>query len=192
VYNKIHSEQAACTSRPKSFAQVNPVRISNGDTVMSRMLTASSCNRRDINFINGLLPPPPAYCVYVCKPESRIVPLLGYYPNSLLVHTPRQLHFTINLQTPNVNYSGRTAPLNSKVAFYIFIPQIQVLDLLNIVHTLRFFSSKCSLFHNFNIFGSCIIHILYTGCAKIKKKLFRRQKVNITLGVKGEPRWHSG
>ena len=24
-----------------------------------------------------------------------------------------------------------------------------------------FFSSKCSLFHNSNIFGSCIIHILY-------------------------------
>jgi len=25
------------------------------------------------------------------------------------------------------------------------------------------------LFHNSNIFGSCIIHILYTECAKIKK-----------------------
>ena len=36
--------------------------------------------------------------------------------------------------------------------------------------TLHFFSSKCSLFHNANLFGSCIIHILYTGCAKIKKK----------------------
>jgi len=32
------------------------------------------------------------------------------------------------------------------------------------------------LFHNSNVFGSCIIHILYTVCAKIKKK-FRRQKV---------------
>ena len=32
-----------------------------------------------------------------------------------------------------------------------------------------FFSSKCSFFHNSNAFGSCIIHILYTGCAKIKK-----------------------
>jgi hypothetical protein len=31
------------------------------------------------------------------------------------------------------------------------------------------FSSKCSLFHNSNVFGSCIIHILYTGCAKILK-----------------------
>jgi len=38
------------------------------------------------------------------------------------------------------------------------------------VYTLRFFSSKCSLFHNSNVFGSCIIHILYTGCAKLKKK----------------------
>ena len=38
------------------------------------------------------------------------------------------------------------------------------------VYTLHFFSSKCSLFHNSKIFGSCIIHILYTGCAKIKKK----------------------
>jgi len=26
--------------------------------------------------------------------------------------------------TPNVNYSGRTAPLTFKVAFYIFIQQI--------------------------------------------------------------------
>jgi hypothetical protein len=37
------------------------------------------------------------------------------------------------------------------------------------VYTLSFFSSKCSLFHNSNVFGSCIIQILYTGCAKIKK-----------------------
>ena len=74
---------------------------------------------------------------------------------------------TLNFLTPNVNYSGRTAPLTSKVAFYILIQQIQVLNILNMVYTLRFFSSKCSLFHNPNIFVSCIIHILYTGCAKI-------------------------
>jgi hypothetical protein len=38
------------------------------------------------------------------------------------------------------------------------------------VYTLRsFFSSKCSLFHNSNLFGSCIIHILFAGCVKIKK-----------------------
>jgi len=82
-----------------------------------------------------------------------------------------------NLLTPNVNYSGRTAPLTSKVAFYIFIQQIYVLSILNMVYTLHFFSSKCSLFHNSNVFGSCIIHILYTGVLKLKK-LFRCQKVN--------------
>ena len=37
------------------------------------------------------------------------------------------------------------------------------------VYTVRFFSLKCSLFHNSNLFGSSIIHILYTECAKIKK-----------------------
>ena len=46
------------------------------------------------------------------------------------------------------------------------------------VYTLRFFFSlKCSLFHNFNLFGSCIIHILYTECAKIKK-IIPSPKVN--------------
>jgi len=38
------------------------------------------------------------------------------------------------------------------------------------VYTLLFFPSKCSLFHNSNLFGSCIIHILFTWCAEIKKK----------------------
>ena len=37
-------------------------------------------------------------------------------------------------------------------------------------HSPFFFSSKCRLFHNANFFGSCVIHILYTGCAKIKKQ----------------------
>ena len=44
-----------------------------------------------------------------------------------------------------------------------------VLNILNMLYTLRFFSSKCGLFHNPNLFGSCIIHTLYTGCAKVKK-----------------------
>ena len=44
------------------------------------------------------------------------------------------------------------------------------MSVLNTLYTLRFFSSKRSLFHNSNLFGSCIIHILYTRCAEIKKK----------------------
>jgi len=46
------------------------------------------------------------------------------------------------LLTPNVNYSGRTAPLTSKIAFYIFIQQIYVLNILNTLYTLRFFRFK--------------------------------------------------
>ena len=48
-----------------------------------------------------------------------------------------------------------------------------VLNILNVVYTLRFFSSsKCSSFRDSNAFGSYIIHILHTGCAKIKKNNF--------------------
>jgi len=36
-----------------------------------------------------------------------------------------QIYYILfNLLTPNVNYSGRTAPLTSEVAFYISIQQI--------------------------------------------------------------------
>ena len=76
-----------------------------------------------------------------------------------------------NLLTPNVNYSGRTAPLTSKVAFlYIYSTNIGTEYFKHGIYSPFFFSSNCSLFHNSNVFGSCIIHILYTGCAKIKKK----------------------
>jgi len=46
------------------------------------------------------------------------------------------------------------------------------------VYKHRFFSSKCSLLHNSNVFGSCIIHILYTGCAKIKKNNSGTKRLN--------------
>jgi len=48
----------------------------------------------------------------------------------------------INLLTPNVNYSGRTASLTSTVSFYIFIQQIYVLNILNMVYILRIFLFK--------------------------------------------------
>ena len=46
------------------------------------------------------------------------------------------------------------------------------------VYTLSFFSSKCILFHNSNLFGSCVIHILYTGVLKLKKNNSGAKKVN--------------
>ena len=51
--------------------------------------------------------------------------------------------------------------------FYIFIQQIYVLNILNMLHTLRFFLYKMPFISYATFFGSCIIHILNTGCAKI-------------------------
>jgi len=68
------------------------------------------------------------------------------------------------------HYNGRTAPLTSKrCILYIYSTNIGTEHFKHGIHSPFFFSSsKCSLFHNSDIFGSCIIHILYTECAKIK------------------------
>ena len=63
---------------------------------------------------------------------------------------------------------------------FIFIQQISVLNILNMLYNLQFFSSKCCLFHNATFFGFCITHILNTGCAKIWKKI-RRQNVKTII-----------
>ena len=75
----------------------------------------------------------------------------------------------LNPLTPNDDYGGRTAQLTSKrCILYIYSTNRgTVPNILNTVYTFRFSSSKCSLFHKSNIFGSCFIHILYRGCAKI-------------------------
>jgi hypothetical protein len=54
------------------------------------------------------------------------------------------------------------------VAFYIYIfsATISTEYFKHAAHS-PFFSSKFRLFHNATFFGSCIIHILHTGCAKI-------------------------
>jgi len=72
-----------------------------------------------------------------------------------------------NPLTTNDHYSGRTAPLTYKrCILYIYSKNIGTEYFKYGIYS-PFFSSKCSLFHNSNIFGSCFIHILYTGCAKI-------------------------
>ena len=71
--------------------------------------------------------------------------------------------------TPNYPYRGRTAPLTSKrCILYIYSTNIGTEYFKHGIKSPFFPSSKCSLFHNSKVFASCIIHILYTGCAKIK------------------------
>jgi len=76
----------------------------------------------------------------------------------------------VNHLRPKGHYMGRTAQLTSICCIlYIYSTNIRrILNILNMLHNLRFFSSsKCRLFNNATFFGSCIIHILNTGCAKI-------------------------
>jgi len=76
--------------------------------------------------------------------------------------------YSFNLLTPKDHYSARTALLTSKrCILYIYSTNIGTEYFKHGIHSPFFFCSKCSLFHNSNIFGSCFIHILYTGCAKI-------------------------
>jgi hypothetical protein len=53
------------------------------------------------------------------------------------------------------------------VAFYIFFSTNISTEYFKHAADSPFFSSKCLLFHNATFFGSCIIHILHTVCAKI-------------------------
>ena len=84
-------------------------------------------------------------------------------------HTADISHF-INPLTPNDPYRDRTALLTSKrCILYIYSTNIGTEYFKHGIYSPLFTSSKCSLFHNSNVLGSCIIHILYTGCAEIKK-----------------------
>ena len=91
----------------------------------------------------------------------------GFSPSSVRYNQSHRMY--INPLTPNDPYSGRTAPLTSKrCILYIYSTNIGTEYFKHGIYS-PFFYSKCSLFHNSNVFGSCIIYILYTGCAKIKK-----------------------
>jgi hypothetical protein len=73
----------------------------------------------------------------------------------------------INLYEPCVLYIGRAYRYPPDVAFHIhFSTNIGTEYLKHAAHS-PFFSSNCRLFHNATFFGSYIIHILDTGCAKI-------------------------
>ena len=72
----------------------------------------------------------------------------------------------------NDPYRGRAAPLTSKRCILCnYSTNIGTEYFKHGIYSPFFLSlsSKRSSFHNSNVFGSCIIHILYVGCAKLKK-----------------------
>jgi hypothetical protein len=76
----------------------------------------------------------------------------------------------LNPLTPNDHYSGRTAPLTSKrCILYIYSTNIGTAHFNHGICSPFFFASKCSLFHNSNVFGSCIIHFYIQVVLKLKK-----------------------
>ena len=85
-----------------------------------------------------------------------------------------------NLLTPNLNYSGRTAPLTSKIAFYIFIQQIYILNILNMVYTVRFFSLQNAVCF---IILTYLVSVLFTfyiqGVLKFKKNSVNKRLMTV-------------
>ena len=89
-------------------------------------------------------------------------------------HRSQTSALTLSCRTTYIYMSYRSANLQM-LHFIYYSTNILTEYFKHAAHSL-FFSSKCRLFHNAIFFGSCVIHILCTECAKIKKK-FRHQRV---------------
>ena len=71
----------------------------------------------------------------------------------------------LNRLTPNDPYLGRTAPLTSKLYIsYIYSTNTGTEYFKHALYSPFFFSSKCSLFHNANLFGLYYSHFIYRVC----------------------------
>ena len=74
----------------------------------------------------------------------------------------------INRLTPNDSYMGRTALLTSKrCILYIYSTNIGAEYFEHVLYSPFFSLQNAVCFVVLTCFGSCLIHILYTGCAKI-------------------------
>ena len=106
--------------------------------------------------------------LYISIRPYNYVRQVNKFQSSLQINNILVINNDFNPLTPNDHYSGCTAPLTSKrCILYIYSTNIGTEYFKHGIYSPFSFSSKCGLFHNSNVFGSCFIHILYTGCAKI-------------------------
>ena len=85
------------------------------------------------------------------------------------------MHFSTSLTqfnplTPNDPYRGRTAPLTSKrCILYIYSTNIGTEYFKHGIYSPFFSSSKCSLLHNSNVFGTLSFTVYIQDVLKLKK-----------------------
>jgi len=100
------------------------------------------------------------------------VPRIARYPSEVtgtvqlpVLHVGESKKTYINPLTPNDPYRDGTAPLTKRCILYIYSTNIGTEYFKHGIYCPFFsLSSKCSLFHNSNVFSSCISHIFIQVC----------------------------
>jgi len=90
------------------------------------------------------------------------------------VKNSAEVEYLLTLRRLTTQIEVVTAQLTAKLCIlYIYSTNIGTEYFKHGIHSPFFSSSKCSLFHNSNVFDSCIIHILYIYSTNIDTEYFK-------------------